>query len=122
MRMDRKVPTAGAGLVGIAPGPDGNVWFTEYSANNIGRITPTGAITEFPLPTPNSYPNWLTSGPDGNIWFSEASHIGRITSNGTITEYPLPAPRGLVTGADGNLWIVVEGAGAKIGRFVPPSN
>ena len=34
----------------LAPGPDGNVWFTEYFDNRIGRITPAGVITEFLLP------------------------------------------------------------------------
>lgn len=34
----------------LAPGPDGNVWFTEYgSRNRIGRITPAGLVTEFPV-------------------------------------------------------------------------
>src|SRR5450432_1057076 len=37
----------------IAPplGPDHNLWFTEQKAGKIGTITPTGAITEFPVPT-----------------------------------------------------------------------
>ena len=26
------IPTAESGVAGIAPGPDGNVWFTEYEA------------------------------------------------------------------------------------------
>jgi streptogramin lyase len=33
---------------GIASGPDGNVWFTEWEADRIGRITPQGVISEFP--------------------------------------------------------------------------
>ena len=33
---------------GIAAGPDGAVWFTERNGNRIGRISATGAITEFP--------------------------------------------------------------------------
>jgi streptogramin lyase len=34
--------------VGVATGPDGNLWFTE-SANPgaIGRITPAGTVTTF---------------------------------------------------------------------------
>src|SRR2546430_2982177 len=30
----------------IAPGADGKMYFTEFAAGNIGRITPDGAITE----------------------------------------------------------------------------
>ena len=26
----------------LATGPDGNLWFTEYSGNHVGRITPDG--------------------------------------------------------------------------------
>jgi streptogramin lyase len=35
---------------GIAVGKDGNLWFTEYKSEQIGRITPQGTITEFPVP------------------------------------------------------------------------
>jgi streptogramin lyase len=44
------VPTAGSGPEAITTGPDGNLWFTEAAGNRIGRITPAGVITEFPLP------------------------------------------------------------------------
>jgi hypothetical protein len=67
----------------IAAGPDGNLWFTENSVNQIGRITTTGAITQYPAPTANSVPNGITTGPDGNLWFTEGNanqivkaHIG----------------------------------------------
>jgi streptogramin lyase len=36
-----------------SPVPDG-LWFTGSSGNKIGRITPTGMITEFPIPTSNA--------------------------------------------------------------------
>jgi streptogramin lyase len=35
------------GLRDITAGPDGNMWFT--ADNNLGRMTPTGAFTAFPL-------------------------------------------------------------------------
>src|SRR5262245_55081468 len=66
------VPTAERDLTGIAAGPDGNVWFTEFSGNKIGRITPNGVITEFPIPTADSGPVGITAGPDGNVWFTES--------------------------------------------------
>ena len=40
------VPTAGDPN-DIAVGPDGNLWYVDPAANVIGRITPTGSITEF---------------------------------------------------------------------------
>ena len=44
------VPTAGSGPSGIAAGPDGNLWFTEYNGNQIGRITPAGVDHRVPRP------------------------------------------------------------------------
>ena len=37
---------------GITAAPDGNLYFTEYARQTIGRITPTGLVTEFLLPVP----------------------------------------------------------------------
>src|SRR6185436_11779124 len=74
------VPTAGSPQ-DITAGPDGNMWFTEIAGNKIGRITPAGVITEFPVPTAASKPVGITAGPDGNLWFGEGdgNKIGRIT-------------------------------------------
>src|SRR5262249_3327923 len=124
-------------------------WFTENfpeiplgsvaPAGKIGRITPAGALTEFPLPAPNSYPGALTLGPDGNLWFTEnspelppesvspADKTRRITPAGAITDFPLPArdgsPGDLMVGPDGNLWFtqysISSAMPAVIGRITP---
>ena len=76
------LPTAGSQpRDGIASGADGNIWFTEYAGNRIGRITPGGTITEFAIPSPNSQPIGIAAGPDGNLWFTEqaGNKIGRIS-------------------------------------------
>ena len=75
------IPTAGSYPHDITAGPDGNLWFTEYSGNKIGRITTAGAITEFTIPTAASSPVGITAGPDGNLWFTEYSgnKIGQVT-------------------------------------------
>ncbi|HEX3466538.1 MAG TPA: hypothetical protein VHT05_00390 [Candidatus Elarobacter sp.] len=99
----------------ITAGPDGNLWFGTASA--IGRSTPNGTITMFPI-TPNAYPDGITTGPDGNIWFTEhsANAIGRITPAGTVTEFPLPRPdsrpESILTGPDGNLVFTLEAGNA----------
>jgi streptogramin lyase len=53
-------------------------------------------ITEFPIPTGSSFPEWITTGPDGALWFTEtgSGKIGRSTTAGAITEYhsPIPTP------------------------------
>ncbi len=104
------IPTPLSYPLGIAAGPDGNLWFTE--TQKIGRITPAGVITEFPLPVLwlGSGPNKITAGPDGNLWFTETagSGIGKITTSGVISEYGLPDgsanPTGITIGPDGYIW------------------
>jgi virginiamycin B lyase len=97
---------------GIAPGPDGNVWFAEF--NHIGKITPAGKITEFPYPSgfSNNQFGGVTTGADGNVWFahSTGNAIGRIDpSTGKITMFPIPVsctPAPVVLANDKNVWFV----------------
>jgi len=56
----------------ITAGPDGNLWLTETFANQVAKVTTSGAFTEYPVPTANSEPFGITVGPDQNIWFTEA--------------------------------------------------
>jgi parallel beta-helix repeat protein len=118
----------GPGLLpaGIVRGADGNLWFAENGARldplmwHIGRITPSGETTEFPIPsrTPFADPWDITTGSDGAIWFtdiSSAGRIGRMTPAGVTTDlFPAPTPasrpQGLTVGPDGELWFVEEEA------------
>jgi streptogramin lyase len=117
------LPRPAGGFVlegGITAGPDGNLWFTGNNATDggatvtgfIGRITTKGVITEFPLPTRDSFPGGITAGPDGNLYFTETSSgsgIGRITTSGVITEIPVPSGGGITAGPDGNIWLNEDG-------------
>jgi virginiamycin B lyase len=122
----------------IRAGADGNLWFTEGFANNIGMINPaTHAITEFPIPTANESQSGITAGPDGNLWFTEysstgkpiysASNIGMITTDPTHTIYQFATPtansgpRAIAAGPDGNLWFTEVGAD-KIGMINPATH
>ncbi len=106
------VPTAGSAPLAMTPGPDGNLWFTEYTGNQVARINPsTGAVAEYPVPTPACLPGGIVAGPDGNIWFTEygAARIGRLDpATGTITEFNVPTPNSypadIKVGPDGALW------------------
>ena len=51
---------------GITVGPDGNLWFTEL-VGKIGRITPAGAVTEFPIPGGVSEPIEIVAGPTATL-------------------------------------------------------
>jgi streptogramin lyase len=132
--------TAGLGpnavVEGIAPGPDGNLWFTELDSTPtgdfvgaaIGRITPSGTITEFPYGDQSSHPDSIVQGPDGNLWFTDSRYppsvrIGRITPSGAITEFSLDqSVDGLAdisVGPDGNLWFTLSGNSRGLGRVTP---
>ena len=81
--------------------------------NKIGRITPSGQVTEFPV---SLDPGDIKAGPDGNLWFTESepmppqpgqrNKIGRVTPTGQVTEFPLTGflMSGEAFGPDGNLW------------------
>jgi virginiamycin B lyase len=121
----------------IASGPDGNVWFADEGSdcgsgaglNEIGKVTPSGTITEYAqgLQERNlSKPTALTSGPDGKVWFTDAgtqhlgaSAIGQVSSAGEITEMPLDAksiPFDVVRGPGDRMWFTDRGGTAAIAR------
>src|SRR6185437_1782313 len=93
----------------ITAGPGGNLWFTMDQAGDVGKITPTGAFSLYPVPSGGNL-GGIARGPDGNLWFVEttAHKIGRITPAGVITEFPLPATSiggaGIVAGLHDNMW------------------
>jgi len=102
--------TANSNPQGICVGGDGNLWVCEQNANQIARVTTSGAVAEFPVPTAGSFPSIDTLGPDGNVWFTEnvGNNISRITPSGTVTEFPVPiagiGPWGISPGQDGGIW------------------
>lgn len=130
------LPTADAGPTSIVAGPDGNLWFTETgiprgpTIDQIGRITPQGAITEFPI---NGRPVAITAGPEGDLWFTAEGptgpEIGQMSSGGIVGYTALrdqgltaqgATASGITTGSDGNLWFTTDDG--EIGRMVPSGN
>ena len=117
------IPTANSEPMGIAAGPDGAMWFTQFAGDKIGRVTNAGSITEFTLAA-DAEPTSIVAGPDGAMWFTaqKGNSIGRITTSGVITNYALPTansgPTDITVGADANLWFT-ESTGNRIGRITP---
>lgn len=101
----------------ITVGPDGSLWFAQ--ARDVGRITTAGAVTTYPLVVGVTLNveglslGAITAGPDGNLWLLAGGLIWRLSPNGQVASYTVPdlryvifdyTTRGIVTGADGNLW------------------
>ncbi len=106
--------------LGIAAGPDGNLWYADFASSKIGKITTSGTIIEYALPK-GSDPKGIVAGPDGKLWYTDyvTNKIGKITTGGTITEYALPSgssPTSITAGPDGNLWYT-NSVSNKIGKI-----
>src|SRR5437867_7627182 len=64
--------TNGASPCEIEFDRSGTLWVELVNANAIARLdVDTGAVKEFPLPTPGAQPGGMELGPDGGIWFPE---------------------------------------------------
>lgn len=123
--------TANSSPYGICAGNDGNLWFSENGTlNGIGKITTSGVITDYAIPTATCQPRGVCAGPDGNIWFAEynADKVGFVTTSGSFTEYAVPNtgtihPCDVSAGPDGNIWYIGAGTGTGyVGYLTPDSN
>jgi streptogramin lyase len=109
-------------------GPEGDIWYTaglpglkligEGEKSAIGRVSPSGAVTEFTLKNEKSGLQEITTGPDGDLWFINASKatdaIGRVTPTGEIKEFTIPkkpwlVPSGIAPASDGNVYFGASG-------------
>ncbi len=119
---------SGSDPEGITAGPDGAVWFTERAGNRIGRMTVTGAVTEFDA---GPGPFGITVGQEGALWFTQTGMalpgepsapggIGRLTTSGVLDLFPLrpqtgETPDDITTGPDGAIWIADGPTIARVG-------
>jgi streptogramin lyase len=134
---------AEASIQVVTAGPDGNVWFIDTKAAGppaIGRVKPSGEITEFVSGTNlsglGSEPDLvaIATGPGEKLWFTDKGAtpaIGVIdpatcTSSCTAEEFPIKEkggnegakPQGIVT-YGGNLWFTDMGTTPAIGKIDP---
>ena len=78
----------------------------------MAKVTPSGTVTEYPIPTSGSLSGGIVAGPDGRLWFTELSgnKLAKVTTSGSFTEYTVPTagsqPIHLAAGLDGNIWFV----------------
>jgi streptogramin lyase len=105
-RIDEFALAAGSGPAGLAVGSDGNIWFAEEAGNRIGRLTPAGVLTEFPLINPGSRPHGLATAADGVLITEGAGRIGHITAMGVLSESATlgGAPKEIAPGPFAQYW------------------
>jgi streptogramin lyase len=90
----------------------GKVWFTMPITNAIGVYDPlSGALAQWPVPTPNSSPWGLAFDHDGVLWFTEHSSnkVGSFDPvSRTFTEIATPTadshPYGVTVDGANNVW------------------
>lgn len=93
-----------SGVAGIAPGPDGSVWFTQRALapiyggpsliGAVGRIAPDGTITLFSGGlTSGASPSNIAPGPDGRMWFTDNGATQAVGAIGTgVPDASIAAP------------------------------
>ena len=113
-----KVPTANSDPRAITNGSDGNVWFTEGndltgSPAKVGRVTPGGTITEFPINCNDCILTDIDQGPDGILYMtSNDAQLVRFDVD-TLTQLPsIDTPNTGSTGeidVDGDdVWVTAD--------------
>jgi len=114
----------------LADNVTNDVWFTDITANNIGKIDPlTGQITKYPLPTSNSGPAELAlQNGTSYLWITEsfANKVARFDrSSNTFQEFTPPvslvSPVGIALDKSGNVWLSEHG-GSSIAQLIPSNS
>jgi virginiamycin B lyase len=116
-------------------GGDRNAWFTSQTPQAVGRITPTGQLTWFNLPTLGSqgHAEEITTAPDGSVWFiayrqagenAETNlELGHISTDGQVTLTPTPLTglnaTPIAATSDGTIWFATQRSATVIGKRTP---
>lgn len=108
----------------------GEVWFTEFNADRLGRLDPrTGRMQHYLLsPKPSVqtlYPYGITIDTRGNVWFTESGNnqLGSLDpKTGALHVFAVPDSQALTmeiaTDGQGSLWVTTFTPGLLI-RFEP---
>jgi len=95
----------------------GDVWFTEFYADSLGRLDPrSGHMRHYPLSAKTSvqilYPYGVTIDPQGMVWFTESgtNQLGRLDpTTGKVQLFAVPDPHALLmeiaSDGQGTIWV-----------------
>jgi len=103
---------------------DNAIWFTDAGQNEIGRISPTGQLKFFHIPTANAGLAGITTDPNFPtvFWFTEntANKVGRITTDGITFDQAVPTANAglgqMATASAGAIFFTETHAIGKIAR------
>ena len=106
----------------IVSGPGGSVWFADPAGSQVGRVTPGGKITEYPV---RLDPQALAPARGGRLWIAGSGGVGTINVAGEVQELRTGAFQGLnigsngaaTVGPEGDLWFI--GSATRILRLTP---
>jgi virginiamycin B lyase len=104
-----QVEPSRGGPYGVAMAPDGSVWATLQSGNQLLRINAAGRVENLEIPRPGALPTDVAAGSDGSVWFLQfrANRIGRWRS-GTFDDFEIGGESaglsGLAVAPDKSVW------------------
>ena len=123
--------------ISLAPGSQpydlafhaGEVWFTAYGGNSIGRLDPlTDSIQNYPIPETDSGPTGIAIAADGMVWFAQrtANRISQLDPvAGTFQSYLYTRPDAgldeVVTVQPDSIWFTAPNVN-RIVNFDPTKN
>ena len=122
-----ELKSANAFPFGIALDRQGDVWFTEFFVNDIGEITPSGNLTEIPIPLQgNLEASAITIDTAGTVWFT----LPGVDSIGSFFDGQfgfqnltglVQIPVGISVDNQGNIWLTQHGP-SFISEFNPTTH
>ena len=127
---DIMVPGADLGSTHeITLGPDGNLWFTQQTQGELGRLTPSGQITLYSTGV-GSGPHGIGFDKEGRLWITRqfSNTISEVDIKGTVhivanhvIPYADAMPHGLTVASDGKVWFTGR-EGNIVGYYDPKSD
>jgi len=118
---------SGSWADGIARGTEGDVWWVDANTDKIGKVTPSGVITEYEGYGGNEQS--IATSSEGDLWYTASDGIiGKVTPSGVVTHYgevgDKKDPANITAGPEGDMWFSAnEGCNTerscKIGKITP---
>ena len=95
---ESSIPTSYAAPTGSPRVQTARCGSPRVNGNKIGRITTSGTVTEYPVPTPNSGLGGIAAGPDGALWFTEPNARQDRAHHHSRHDHRVPLPRLMLPG------------------------